>query len=123
LNQISKQRRTIKASALLNTFNGFFSNASSLGFTIQYRFVSHAETWSQSQLSKPRFVAGGLSQELNIIGPGVVAQLSPWPYFSSLFYVCPQADALVAGTAITININQVSLAYCSLFFQVTRAAD
>jgi hypothetical protein len=108
-----------------NTFNCFFLNASSLGFAIQYRFVSHAETWSKSQSSKPRFVASSSSsQEQNIIGPGVVAQLSEWPYFSSLFYVCPQgAEALVAGTAITININQVSLECCSLFFQVTYAAD
>lgn len=80
----------------------------SLGFTIEYRFVSHTETFAQSQSVKPRFVAGGNPSDNNIVGAGVLAQLSPWPYFSSLFTVCPQAEALTAGAAITININQVS---------------
>jgi hypothetical protein len=85
----------------------FSSGFSPLGFTIEYRFVSHSETWDQSQSVKPRFDAGGSPSSTNIVGAGVIAQLSPWPYFSSLFYVCPQAEALAAGAAITININQV----------------
>jgi hypothetical protein len=70
--------------------------------------VSHAETFAQSP--KTRYVAGGSlpeQQSINIIGAGVLAQLSGWPYFSSLFQVCPQFEALVAGAAITVNINQV----------------
>ena len=88
-----------------------FSNSfSPPGFTIEYRFVSHSETWEQSQSVKPRFDAGGTpspTNPTNIVGAGVMAQLSPWPYLSSLFYVCPQAEALAVGAAITININQV----------------
>jgi hypothetical protein len=103
----SSPRRSIKVDKFI-----FFSVASchficSLGFTIEYRFVSHAETYAQSQNVKPRFVAGGSLPDNNIIGAGVLAQLSGWPYFSSLFFVCPQAEALAAGAAITVNINQV----------------
>ncbi len=67
--------------------------------------MSHAETWAKSP--KQRFVAGGPPAQNNIIGAGVRAQLSDWPYFSSLFYVCPQSEAISPGAAITININQV----------------
>lgn len=67
--------------------------------------MSHAETWAKTP--KDHFVAGGPPADKNIIGGGVNAVLSDWPYFSSLFHVCPQSEAMSPGAAITINVNQV----------------
>ncbi len=94
---------------LSNLFVCFSSHLSSSdfcssGFTIEYRYVSHAETWAESP--KTRLTAGGPLGPLNIGGNGAQTPLSPWPYFSSLFYVCLQSEALAPGAAITVNINQ-----------------
>jgi len=74
------------------------------GFTIEYRAVPHSET--QSQGSKPRFIAGGSPAPPVNLFTGVTAQLTAWPYFSSFFYVCPD-PSLDPKSAFTININQV----------------